>query len=153
GLGIDRALDMINGFVGAVRSFVCLFAEDNLMESIYECCQAGVAQEVTHLQSMAKQGLLSWMGKGGKGVHISSAQSASIDIPADIPQQNGPVLSSRSRLAVPMTYAGRLMGYVGIEIPEQEYPWPPEMVTLLTMVGEIFINALVHQRTGQALQT
>src|SRR5262249_54004714 len=84
GLGIDKALDTINSFVGAVRSYVCLFGENTVIETVYERCVD--EPEVTKLIGLPKQAFIWWMGKCGKGVHVSSPKNSSADFGFDISQ-------------------------------------------------------------------
>ena len=138
---IDNSLEIISKFVQAMRSYVCIFDDENIIDSVYEYCHDSREPEVIKLKGRPKQALFRWMKKHNDNADISA-------IPFDF---DGQQLSAKSLLAVPMTYAGCLMGFVGLEVPERDRIWPAEMVTLLTRIGEIFINALVHQRTEQTL--
>jgi PAS domain S-box-containing protein len=59
---------------------------------------------------------------------------------------------TRSLLAIPLLYGNQLMGYIGLSAVREEKTWPEETVTLLRLVGEIFVNAIQRQRIEQALR-
>jgi signal transduction histidine kinase len=58
----------------------------------------------------------------------------------------------QSLILVPLVYRGAAVGFVGFDSVRQEKIWSEDIVTLLTIVGEIFVNALEHQRAQEALQ-
>jgi PAS domain S-box-containing protein len=54
---------------------------------------------------------------------------------------------------VPVSSKGRLAGFIGFESRRAEKPWLEQDVVLIKMAGEIFITALEHKRTEEALQS
>ena len=52
----------------------------------------------------------------------------------------------KSLLCVPMVYGGNLIGFLGVDSAGKEKAWSEEIVTLLTIIGEIFAHALERQR-------
>jgi PAS domain S-box-containing protein len=52
----------------------------------------------------------------------------------------------QSLLYVPLAYNGAFVGMIGIESISEKKHWPEDMVTLLTIVGEVVLNALARKR-------
>jgi PAS domain S-box-containing protein len=79
-------------------------------------------------------------------------------IPEDIPQRAvgehawARVVSAKSVLCIPMR-AGPLIRSIVFTSVRQYRTWPAPLITRLRLVGEIFSNAVVRQRTEAALQS
>ncbi|MEE8624961.1 MAG: histidine kinase dimerization/phosphoacceptor domain -containing protein, partial [Acidiferrobacterales bacterium] len=48
----------------------------------------------------------------------------------------------QSVISVPMVYGGRLLGLLGFDSVRVEKKWPEDIIALLKIVGEMFVNAL-----------
>ncbi len=55
----------------------------------------------------------------------------------------------QSVVCVPMVFGGKLIGFLGFESIRRRKAWSEEIVTLLTIVGEIFTNALERIRVEE----
>ena len=58
---------------------------------------------------------------------------------------------TQSLVAVPMSYQGKVIGFLGFDSVRQKTKWSRESITLLQMIGEIFVNAL-ELKKAQAVQ-
>ena len=52
----------------------------------------------------------------------------------------------KSKVCVPMAYGGKAVGCLGFDSVHGERAWSEDVVRLLKIVGEMFANALEHQR-------
>lgn len=65
------------------------------------------------------------------------------------PQQSQSV---QSFVVVPMVYGEALVGFFGFDSVRVEKTWAEEDITLLKMVGEIFVNALKHKQAQEQIK-
>ena len=65
---------------------------------------------------------------------------------------NGKGNLAQSIIIVPMVYNISLMGFLGFESIREKKMWPESTVSLLKIVGETFVNALVRKRTENSLK-
>ncbi len=140
---ISLALKQIGNFARTDRSFIFRFID------------SGSRVEKTHL----------WCAEGLPGSQDMLAESSLPDLPwfyniikrqevvsipdvAQLPPEaeaEKSAFSSRglkSLLCVPMVYGGNLIGFLGFDSAGEKRDWPNEIVTLLTIIGEIFAHAL-----------
>ncbi len=79
-------------------------------------------------------------------------------IPRDIPQRAAGehawarLISAKSVLCIPMS-AGPVVRSIVFTCVRHYHPWPAPLIRRLRLVGEIFSNAVVRQRTEAALQS
>ena len=61
-------------------------------------------------------------------------------------------LKTKSNLIIPLAVGGSPLGLLGFGAIRKERKWPDELVQRLKLVGEVFANALMRQRTDLELQ-
>ncbi|MEW6667169.1 MAG: sigma 54-interacting transcriptional regulator [Thermodesulfobacteriota bacterium] len=61
-------------------------------------------------------------------------------------------LKTKSNLIIPLAVGGSPLGLLGFGATKRERTWPDELVQRLKLVGEVFANALMRQRTDRELQ-
>jgi formate hydrogenlyase transcriptional activator len=61
-------------------------------------------------------------------------------------------LRTKSNLIIPLAVGGSPLGLLGFGAIRKERNWPEELVQRLRLVGEVFANALMRQRTDRELQ-
>ena len=59
----------------------------------------------------------------------------------------------KSTVAIPLQAGGSVLGLLAFSFLRQHREWPPEVVSRLQMIGEIFANALVRKRSDEAIRT
>ena len=60
---------------------------------------------------------------------------------------------TRSNVTIPLVVGGRVIGAVAFGALQAEREWPPEIVTRLRLIAEVFANALARKRTEEELRT
>ncbi len=150
--GIQRALQSIGKFAGVDRSYVFLFAPDSeTMDNTHEWCAAGIEPQAPRLQNVPVRAF-DWFSRqllAGETVHIPRIMDLSPEAVAE--KAEFAAQGIRSMIAVPISYQGRVMGFLGFDSVQAEKTWDEEAIRLLTMVGEIIVNALEHKRAQQAI--
>jgi len=154
-IGMDYALQTIGKAINADVSYVFLLSDNGKkVWETYEWYDEGV--ESTNY------------GKNIKGSTIdalpwwanSLQESGAIHVPRvnELPPQAGDMkdfvksMGVQSFVIVPMLYSGELVGILGCSSIRTERTWKEADITLLRMVGEIFVNALERKRAEEELQ-
>lgn len=151
--GIYQALQTVGEFTGADRSYIFLYTnKGRSLSCIQEWCAPGVAPQIAHRQNWPVE-TLGWMNRqllSGQLLQIPNLSVLPVPATAEktIFQEQG----IQSLLAVPMTYQEQVVGFLGFDAVEQEKTWTTASINLLKIVGEIFINALEHKRSREALR-
>ena len=151
--GINRALQAIGQFAAVDRSYVFLLSEnEKKLDSTHEWCAEGIASR-THsmrgLPSDAMPWLLERLDEFDE-IHIPCVD----DLPPEAEAEKRILQSQRvqSLVVVPMTYASSLVGFVGFDSVRCKKSWSDDTVTLLGIVGDIFVNALVRKEGEKKLR-
>jgi signal transduction histidine kinase len=151
--GINHALQTIGEFAGVDRSYVFLFSDDGKEVAKAIEWRTGETEPIID---------------GLKGLSIEAfpwamqqlSPSGIIHIPrvADLPPEASrerELLQSygtQSFVGVPMVYVGFPAGLLGFDSVRMGKTWTEEDITLLRMVGEIFVNTLERKRAEEELQ-
>src|SRR5581483_4268672 len=151
--GIERALADIGRFAEVDRSYVFLFDETAThVSNTHEWCAPGVQPEMAHLQSLPIRDF-PWLQARllrSEAVHVPRVR----DLPPEAVAERAEWESEsiQSILLVPMTAGGRVLGYVGFDSVHAEKAWPPEIIDLLKIFGEIVLNARARKLGETALR-
>jgi PAS domain S-box-containing protein len=150
--GIQRALQAIGEFAGVDRSYVFQYSDDyQTLRNTHEWCADGVEPQIDHLQEVQFE-VMRWSNEqilSGKILHIPNV--ADLPEAASNEKQEFGSQGIQSLVAVPLAYQGKVTGLLGFDSVVHEKTWREDNLTLLTMIGEIFVNALEHKRS-QAIQ-
>ena len=152
--GINEALQEIGEFTDVDRSYVFMFLENRTKAgSTYEWCAEGVKPQCQNLKEILIDDELSWFAKRLKNFEVVHLPSVS-----DLPPEASDVKKYfhrqdvQSLLAIPMTYGGSLVGFLGFDSVRVNKEWTENIITLLRAVGEIFTNALERKHVDEALR-
>lgn len=142
-MGINISLQTIGEFAGVDRSYIFLFRDTGTkVDNTHEWCREGIEPQIHRLQGVSVDAL-PWFVEKIKRLEI-------IHIPrvADLPPGASPEKDKwrsqgvQSVISVPMVYGGRLLGLLGFDSVRVEKKWPEDIIALLKIVGEMFVNAL-----------
>ncbi len=140
---ISLALKQIGSFARTDRSFIFRFIDSgSRVEKTHLWCAEGLADAQDILTEFSLPDLPWFYNK------MKRQEVVSIPDVAQLPPEAGAerkAFSSRglkSLLCVPMVYGGNLIGFLGFDSAGEKRDWSKEIVTLLTIVGEIFAHAL-----------
>ncbi len=151
--GINQALQTIGDFTNTDRSYVFQFSEDfNTMDCIYEWCAKGISPQIEHLQNVSVSDF-AWSNTQllqGQVLHIPRV----VDLPptAKVEKEEFEAQDIQSLLAVPMQHGGKTIGFLGFDAVHTEKTWSEQNISLLKIVGGIFVNALQRKQSQEALQ-
>ncbi len=152
-VGINDALEIMGMLAGVDRSYLfLLFDGGKKARNTHEWCAPGVIPQIQNLQDVALTDL--------KWIHpkILAAETVYIPRVAALPGEAAAEKAMmqeqdiQSMLVVPLTSAGRVLGFLGFDAVKSEKIWADEDVRMLHVVGEIIVSAQQRQQTEQALQ-
>jgi len=151
--GINYALQRVGEFAGVDRSYVFLFYDDGKkMDNTHEWCAEGVKPSIQNLKGLLVDNFPWFMEKMKKFeiVYIPNVDELPPEASAEkeIFQPQG----IKSLINVPMFYQGVLIGFLGFDLVRGEKTWSEDVIALLKIVGEIFINALKRKEGEMALR-
>ncbi len=147
--GINRALQVLVEYVGGDRGLVFEYHDDGEIYSLaHEWCAAGV--DSGFLPDQTHQNLWRWNLSRLRRFEIVHVPNVSMLPPEAIAERKSCELSGiKSYISVPMVHGGKLIGVLGIEAVRHEQTWNDESYPLLTLVGEMLVNALERRKIGR----
>lgn len=151
--GILQALQTVGEFTDADRSYIFLYTDKGRsINCIQEWCAPGITPQIAHMQNWPVE-TLGWMNRQLLQGHVLHVPRVA-DLPASAVAEQKEFQSQdiQSLLAVPMTYQEQVVGFLGFDAVRQEKVWTAGSINLLKIVGEIFVNALEHKRSREALR-
>ncbi|MBF0515500.1 MAG: response regulator [Nitrospirae bacterium] len=146
---IVHALSSTGNFLGVDRGYVVILSEDMKSASeIYDWSMEGVPPKTGRFSVPGSMAW--WMGKlrAFENIYITSED----DIPQDAAAERGLIMADDviSLIAIPISRGGKLNGFLGFDSTTVRKDYAPDVLSLLKIVGEIFINALQRKRVDDA---
>jgi len=150
---IDLALQAIGGFTGVDHAYLYAFLEGARNLTLTHAWHSDGASHLHSLFCRSPELAPDWLtGKllAGEVVHLPRRK----DLPPEAHAEKTTLSErhTRSWLALPMAYQGRVLGMLGFESIQEEKTWSDDTIGLLQVAGNIFVNALEHKRTRESLQ-
>lgn len=153
--GVDFALRAMAEFTGADRSFVFQYSNGGgFMSNTHEWCAEDVEPQFQRRQNIDIGNALPWFERKIREqdfLHVPSVDDLPEEAAAEkkyFKEQRG----AQSFVVVPMICGGRIFGLVGCDSIRGKKVWPDEVVSLLKIVGDIFVNALERQKNSEILK-
>jgi PAS domain S-box-containing protein len=150
--GLNRALQAIGEFAGVDRGY--LFEFQGCFEALlnYEWCDEGIESQRERRRILAEREFLWLIQK------LKQAEAIRIDDPNDLPPEAAAekhefeVAGIQSLICIPLIYGGQVVGCLGFEAVRTQKEWSDDIVSLLKMAGDMFVNALERKRAEWELQ-
>jgi PAS domain S-box-containing protein len=151
--GISHALKAIATFSGVDRSYLFLLDQGGTqIHNTHEWCAPSISPQIDHRKYISVASLDCWQKQ------IYQLETIYIPSVAKLPrsQRKAKAIlrsqSIQSLIVVPMTYRGSLIGFLGFDAVKVEKIWSEDIIALLRIVGEMFVNALDRKRVKEALK-
>jgi PAS domain-containing protein len=150
--GINRALQAIGEFADVDRGYLFEFRDsfDSLLN--YEWCGDDIESQRERRRILAEREFIWLIQK------LKQAETIRIDDPNELPPEAAAekhefdVAGIQSLLCIPLIYRGQVVGCLGFEAVRAQKQWSDDIVSLLKMSGDMFVNALERKRTEWELQ-
>ncbi len=150
--GIQIALEWIATFSGVDRSYVFLLDETgNYINNNYEWCATGIKPQIEQRKQIPITALAEWERQIQNLETIYIPSTAKLSKEQWISKIFLRLQSIKSLIVVPMAYCGILLGFLGFDSVREEKNWSEDIIALLRIMGEMFINALERKRVEKAL--
>lgn len=153
--GINEALGIIGKFSGVDRSYIYQFSGDsaNELRNTHRWFADGIEPRSEDPLVSDVETLPFWMHQlnNVETIHIQNLEN----LPAEAKAEKEILKTQgiKSIIAVPMMYDQSLVGFLGFDVVREEKLWTEDTISLLRIVGEIFVNALMHKKAGDKLAT
>jgi PAS domain S-box-containing protein len=152
--GINQALRAIGNFEQVDRSYIFLFSEDRLcIHNTHEWCAEGIAPQIERLQNIPVDSLPWFTNRVLRGEVIHIPRVADLPPEAENEKHELEYQQVQSLIVVPMIKGsnGRVYGFLGFDAVQTEHTWSDEGISLLKIIGQMFVNALQrkHIETAQ----
>ncbi len=150
---IVDALGAIGAFAGVDRTYLFQISPDGTTHSnTHEWCAPGIAPQREELQNLPT-GAFPWiMAK------LNRFETVHVPRTADLPPEAATELEAfeaglvKSLVVVPLVRGQSLVGFLGFDSVRAETTWSEPDVTLLRVVGEIVVSALLRRRGEETLR-
>ncbi len=151
---INVVLAEIGQFAGVDRSYIFSISEDGKVKSnTYEWCAAGIEPQIDHLQGICVDHIPYYADRIRQQeiIHNPNVKDFPINDPWRIYLEKQGI---QSLISVPMVSGQHLIGMLGFDRVKSQAPWSDEIISLLQVVAEIFVNVFERQRAElKLLQT
>ena len=151
--GITSSLQVLGVFTGADRCFCIMFGKSGAMLKRTYQWNAQSVESHALKDTAQKPDTFSWLVE-----KIKRFETVTLSRIGDLPEEAKgerqwfKLHGVRSFINVPLVYSGSALGIIGLESMRHEKTWTEDTVTLLTIIGEVFMNALERKRAEEELQ-
>lgn len=149
---ISHALEAIGNFAEVDRSYVFQFSTDgSRVSNTHEWCNAGIEPAIHRMQDtpVARYAWAMDRYQNRDALYIENV--ANIPLEAALFKQELQIQGIQALVTVPLTCAGKVLGFVGFDSVRTRKVWGKEHIKLLTVVGEIIAGAIERERATVAL--
>ncbi len=141
--GIDHALRAIGEFCRVDRAYIFQLGSDGAsMSNTHEWCAPEIEPQMDNLQGIPLEVFPWWIDRIRRQEVIHVPRVADLPAEADTERESLVQQSVRSVVAVPMVRENSVLGFLGFDSVRTERTWPDEDISLLKIVGEMFVGAL-----------
>jgi|GEM_PF-2932329 len=149
--GINRALKAIGEFAGVDRSYLSRFDQDAVPPAYEWSRDAGEGTHEAHRNFRERE--FAWVAE-----RLKQAETICVHRVQDLPPEAAAarhefeLAEVRSIICIPLIYGGSVVGSLGFESVRSEQQWSDDIVSLLKIAGDMFVNALERKRTEWEIQ-
>jgi PAS domain S-box-containing protein len=151
---IDAALGELGRFMAVDRSYVFLFSPDGAaMDNTHEWVADGIPPEKPRLQHVPVATRFPWFKQHIQRDHVVPVPRVA-DLPAEAAAERAEFERQgiQSLINIAMVHGNQLGGFLGLDTVHHQRTWSDEEISLLRVVGEILMGAIVRRWAEQALQ-
>ncbi len=151
--GIKRILQTIVEATEVDHGYVYLFSADKkVIYRTHGWCPSHSPWLIPQGASMDVEKIPYLIEKISQGETVCLSKIGDLPAGAKYEKEFFQAQGCKSVLLIPMIYEKKSVGFMGFEAIGREKIWAEEIIGLLRMVGEIFINTLERKRTEKELQ-
>lgn len=150
---IYRTLGSVGELFGVARAYVFRLSPDtDLMSNTHEWCSVGTSAQIGELQNVPTEGFPWWMTRmrAGRMIRLTSLD----DLPAHATGERE-ILEPQgitSLLVLPMSFDGKLLGFVGFDHVRTTHAWTDTEVGMLRVCAAAFASAFERRSLERRLE-
>ncbi len=150
--GVEQTLQQIGEFVGVDRSYVFLVSQEaQTVTNTHEWCRSGIQPEKDNLQNLPFLAIPWFMEKMTRLENICILDIDNMPAEANLEKYHFQAQDIQSLIAIPLINHHELKGFLGFDAVRNHKSWSEDDITLLKIVGEIIINALIRKATEEEI--
>jgi len=149
--GIEEALKKVGNYAGADRGCVFLLRNSHF-DNTHEWCARGVPAHKDKLQGLRLSEFPYWQERQRRFETVCLPKIRELPLRAKAEKARLESMGIKSLLSVPMALNNSLFGFLGLASHRREQAWNEETISLLRIIGEIFVTALERRRTEEVLK-
>jgi diguanylate cyclase (GGDEF)-like protein/PAS domain S-box-containing protein len=152
--GIQDVLQTIGETTGVDHGYLYLFSDDRRkFYRTHEWVPEGFHPQRNQPEGQAVAQYPWIMERLFSGRMVNIPRVSELPSEATAEKEFFQVRRCQSVLFIPMVYGKNAVGFMGFESIRGEKTWPEEMIGLLRMIGEIFVNTLERRRAEKELKS
>jgi PAS domain S-box-containing protein len=145
--GINEALRDIGKFAQADRSYTFFYSHDmKTISNSHEWCREGIEQKIDKLQDIPVDIIPWWNERIIDHRIICIPDVHKLPPEANSEKEILKAQDIKSLIVIPMFAGNRPVGFLGFDSVKEYRIWGENEISLLKIVGDIFINALERKR-------
>ena len=149
---IDRTLASIGRIFDVDRAYLFQIAADGTtMDNTHEWVAEGVSEQKENLQGLPCDIAPWWMGRMREGLEINLASLDDLPAGAEAERSILEPQGIQSLLVLPLTWRGKLDGFVGFDHVRSRRPWAQEEIDVLRIVASAIAQSIERQAIGRRL--
>ena len=151
---INSVLEKMGEFCGVDRVYLFLLSDNRRqMNNTHEWCRDGIEPQREHLQNLELADF-PWLSKYLENLEVVTiARVTVLPDEAAYEKEHFEMQGIQSLLLVPMSWKRSLVGFLGFDSVHSEKSWAAEDISLLKIIGEIFVNAFERIRIESEQET
>ena len=149
---IDDSLKRLLETLGHDRSSLAQFSEDRGHALVtHSCTVPGVEPSPVGVLADDHVPWIVGQVRNGKTVFLKCLPD---DLPPEAKKERQLSIATgiKSTVAIPLKAGGSVLGLLAFSFLRQHREWPPEVVSRLQMIAEIFANALMRKQSDEAIR-
>jgi PAS domain S-box-containing protein len=149
---IDTCLRRLVNFLGNDRSTLIRITDDKQSVSVTHSYSIAGCEPFS-LGPIADARLPWYIGQLRKGITVFT-RCLPDDLPPEAVEERRYCAAQgiQSNVAIPVKVGGVVRGGITFAFLQRRCDWPPEILSRLQMIGEVFANVLQHQQADEALR-
>ncbi len=150
---IQHALGAMGQFAQVDRSYIFRYSADGATSNnTHEWCAPGIIPQIDELQGVPNDLLPWWSAKMARREVINLTTLADLPETAVAEHKILAAQDIQSLVVVPLVARGETLGFLGFDAVRQSRHWPPEIINLLQLAGDMFVGAIQRIETENALR-
>ncbi|NMC54768.1 MAG: GAF domain-containing protein [Chloroflexi bacterium] len=148
--GIQTGLGLLARLLGVERGYVFQYLDEgHTMSNTHEWVSEGTESLKADLQDFSIDAL-NWSNQillNGMVLNVPDVEAMPEEarLERELFEQQG----VKSVISIPLSYQGQVIGFLGFDAIRETKSWSDFEIRMLRVVGEVFINALEHQKAQQ----